>query len=165
MIVTPVDTTFRMSLWTRYVSVGAVWKSDCSNFTVSARDNSITCFHTFQIGIRDVDEISDLRVSVLQATVELITHSEWMIRNSFKLLPLICVPSITWNLIYVFKGACSNPIGFLKKKLLQFCYHKNSYIFLIIILKFSRPYSLSFGRKHQKRTYFIDYGGNHYIKL
>ena len=34
-----------------------------------------------------------------------------------------------------FKGACADHVGFFSK-LLRFWYHKNSYIFLIIILKF-----------------------------
>ena len=40
-------------------------------------------------------------------------------------------------------------------KLLQFWYHKDCYIFLIIILKFHAVIP-------QKRAYFIHYGGNHY---
>ena len=58
------------------------------------------------------------------------------INNITKLTSVICQRYFATSCTKLsINGACSDPIG-LFSKLLQFWYHKNSYIFLIIILKF-----------------------------
>ena len=50
-------------------------------------------------------------------------------------------------------------------KLLGFWFHKNSHILLIIVLKFHAFIPCRSEENIKKRAYFIDYGGNHHIKL
>ena len=65
---------------------------------------------------------------------------------------------VVYFIVTHIKDAWSDPIGFFSK-LLPFSYHKNSYIFLVIILKFHAIIPSHSEEKIKKRAYFIDYGG------